>query len=112
MSRQPLNIEFNPLLKLVGVSRFADEPRGIALGWQVSALPPDRAEIQVTLLLLDARGGVVTQDKHGFAVPPLEWAIGDTFVEWSALELADAAQLRIELARGASVWQSPVIGFR
>ena len=107
---QSLNVEFNPLLKLVGVSRYADEPRGAVLYWQVSALPPDRQDIDVTLSLLDARGAKVTQDKHRFAVPPLEWEVGDTIVEWYALGMPEgAAQFRIELTRGASVRQSPVL---
>jgi hypothetical protein len=108
--QQSLNVEFNPLLKLVGVSRYADEPRGAVLYWQVSALPPDRQDTDVTLSLLDARGAVVTQDKHRFAVPPLEWEVGDTIVEWYALDMPEgAAQFRIELTRGASAWQSPVL---
>jgi hypothetical protein len=66
----------------------------------------------VTLSLLDARGAAVTQDKQRFAVPPLEWAIGDTFVEWYTLDSANAAQFRIEFTRGASVWQSPVLNLK
>lgn len=108
--QRALNIEFNPYLKLVGVSRYDDEPYGIVLYWQVIALPPNRQETNVTLALLDVRGDVVTQDKYRFAVPPLEWNIGDTIVEWSAHEsLERVAQLRIVLARGANVWESPAV---
>jgi hypothetical protein len=110
--QQVLNVEFNPLLKLIGVSCYADDPRGIALYWRVSALPPDRIEIDATMILFDARSAMVTQDKRRLGVPPLEWAIGDTFVEWYALDFADATQFRIGLKRGASVWQSPVIQFK
>ncbi|MEW5718151.1 MAG: hypothetical protein AB1817_05975, partial [Chloroflexota bacterium] len=113
LPQQSLNAEFAPLLRLVGVSRFAGEPRGVALYWQVSALPPDRADMDATLALLDARGVVVAQDKHRFGVPPLEWAVGDTFVEWYALEMPErAAQFRVEITRGALVWQSPNLQLR
>ncbi|MCI0475850.1 MAG: hypothetical protein L0Y55_06345, partial [Anaerolineales bacterium] len=107
-----LNVEFNPYLKLVGVSRYADEPRGVVLYWQVIALPPDRQEMDATLSWLDARGGLVTQDKYRFAMPPLEWAIGDTIVEWSARDAPSATQFRVELTRGAVVWQSPTLSLR
>jgi 4-amino-4-deoxy-L-arabinose transferase-like glycosyltransferase len=108
--QRALNIEFNPYLKLVGVSRYDDEPRGIVLHWQVIALPPDRKETDVALALLDARGDVVTEDKYRFAVPPLEWNIGDTIVEWSAhASLERVAQLHIVLTRGGAVWQSPSV---
>jgi len=108
--QQALNIEFNPYLKLVGVSRYNDEPQGALLYWQVTALPPDRQETEVTLAWFDARGALVTQDKYRFAVPPLEWAIGDTIVEWSAQEIPDyATQFSITMTRGTSVWQSPLV---
>ena len=108
--QQSLNVEFNPLLKLVGVSQYSDDPRGVALYWQVSALPSERQDIDVTLSLLDARGATVTQDKHRFAVPPLEWAVGDTIVEWYTFGVPErVAQFRVELTRGASVWQSLVL---
>ena len=110
---QLLDVEFNPLLRLVGASRYADEPRGVALYWQVSALPPDRKDMDVTLSLADARGGLITQDKRRFAVPPLEWAIGDTIVEWYAREVPnDVTQLWIELTRGATKWASPALQLR
>jgi hypothetical protein len=116
--QQAMDVSFNPLLKLIGYSRYpprspraqGDEPRGIALYWQVTALPADRAEMQATFRLADARSGIVTQDKRRFGVPPMEWALGDTFVEWYALEIPEnAAQFSIQLSRGASVWQSPVL---
>ena len=111
--QQSLNAEFNPMLKLVGVSQYANDPRGVALYWQVSALPPERLDMDVTLSLLDARDATVAQDRHRFAVPPLEWEVGDTIVEWYALELPGrAAQFRVELTRGASVWQSSLIQFK
>jgi 4-amino-4-deoxy-L-arabinose transferase-like glycosyltransferase len=111
--QQALNIEFNPYLKLVGVSRYNDEPQGALLYWQVTALPPDRQETEVTLAWLDARGALVTQDKYRFAVPPLEWAIGDTIVEWSAQEIPDhTTQFSITMTRGTSVWQSPLVPLR
>ncbi len=107
---QVLDVEFNPYLKLVGVSRYEAGPCGVVLQWRVLALPPDRQETDVTLALLDGRGDVVTQDKYRFAVPPLEWAIGDLIVEWSAhASLERVARFRIALTRGASAWQSPVV---
>jgi 4-amino-4-deoxy-L-arabinose transferase-like glycosyltransferase len=111
--QQALSIEFNPYLKLVGVSRYNDEPQGALLYWQVTVLPPDRQETEVTLAWLDARGALVTQDKYRFAVPPLEWAIGDTIVEWYAQEIPDhATQFSITMTRGTSVWQSPLVPMR
>ncbi|MBI4787533.1 MAG: glycosyltransferase family 39 protein [Chloroflexi bacterium] len=108
--QQRVDLAFNPLLKLVGYSRYSDEPRGIALYWQVNELPPDREDLQAALSLADARGALVTQDKHKFGVPPLEWAIGDTIVEWYALDLPETAtQFSIELKRGALWWQSPAL---
>jgi 4-amino-4-deoxy-L-arabinose transferase-like glycosyltransferase len=112
--QRALNASFNPLLRLGGVSRFDAEPRGIALYWQVTQLATDRTDIQATLSLLDANGVVVTQDKHQFGVPPLEWAVGDTLVEWYEFENlpADLSQFRIELVRGASKWGSPVLSMK
>lgn len=101
------HVDFNPLLKLVGVSRFDD---GIVLYWQVIALPNDRQDIAVTFALHDAQGHLVTQDKRRFGAPPLEWAIGDVIVEWYAREIpAHATQFSIEMRRGAAVWQSPLV---
>ena len=105
-----LDVSFNPLLKLIGYSRYSDEPGGIALYWRVTQLPSDRQDIQVTLSLTDARGALVTQGKHKFGVPPLEWAIGDTIVEWYALDAPNgASRFSIQLTRGAAQWQSPVL---
>jgi hypothetical protein len=108
--QQSLNVEFNPLLRLIGVSRFDD---GIVLYWRVVALPTDRAEIHATLTLFDARGAVVARSRQRFGVPPLEWAIGDVFVEWHALDVpAHATQFSIETTRGAAVSQSPLLPLR
>ncbi len=113
LPQQELNIEFNPYLKLVGVSRYNEEPQGALLYWQIIALPPDRRETEMTLAWLDARGALVTQDKYRFAVPPLEWAIGDTIVEWYAREIpVHVTQFSIEMTRGASVWRSPRVEWR
>jgi 4-amino-4-deoxy-L-arabinose transferase-like glycosyltransferase len=107
LPQQSANSEFNPLLRLIGASRFDD---GIALYWQVAALPTDRAETRVTLTLFDARGAVVTQGSHRFGVPPMEWGIGDVMVEWYALPVPEnASQFRVQLARGAEKWESPAL---
>ncbi len=111
--RQPLAAAFDPLLKLVGVSRYADDPRGIVLYWQVTQLPADRAEMQSVLSLADSRGAVVTQEGHGFAVPPMEWAMGDTIAEWYEMDVPESAsQFSVQLTRGAAVWESPVFPLR
>ena len=81
--------------------------------WRVDQLPSDRQDIQAALSLADVRGALVTQGKHKFGVPPLEWAIGDTIVEWYALEMpTSAAQFSIQLTRSAVQWQSPVLTFK
>jgi hypothetical protein len=83
------------------------------LYWQVAALPNDRQEIDTTLVLIDAGGKLVTQDKQRFGAPPLEWTIGDVIVEWYAREIpAHATQFSIEMTRGASVWRSPLVPLR
>ena len=111
--RHALDVSFNPLLKLIGYSRYTDEAGGIALYWRVDQLPSDRQDIQAALSLADVRGALVTQGKHKFGVPPLEWAIGDTIVEWYALEMpTSAAQFSIQLTRSAVQWQSPVLTFK
>ncbi len=111
--QQAVTVEFNPLLRLFGVSRYDD---GIVLYWQVAQLPADRADIQATLTLAEARGAAVAkiaQGKHRFGVPPLEWLVGDVFVEWYALDVPEsAAQFSIQLTRGAAVWQSPLLPLR
>ncbi len=111
--RQPLDAAFDPLLKLVGVSRYADDPRGIVLYWQVVQLPDDRTEMQSVISLFDSRGTVVTQDRHGFGVPPMEWAMGDTIAEWYEMDVPESAsQFSVQLTRGAAVWESPVFPLR
>ncbi len=111
--QRTLDVEFNPYVKLIGVSHYDDEPRGVVLYWQVLALPPDRQETAVTLALFDARGALVTQDEYRVGVPPLEWSIGDVFVEWRVRDLSsDAMQFSLELKRGASTWHSPMLSLR
>ncbi len=110
LPRNALQVDFNPYLKLVGVSQFDD---GVALYWQVMALPDDRQDLNTTLLLSDEQGNAVTQDKRRFGAPPLEWTIGDLIVEWYAREIpAHATQFSIEMTRGTSVWQSPLVLLR
>jgi len=110
LPRNAPQVDFNPYLKLVGVSPFED---GIALYWRVMALPNDRQDINASLALYDAQGRLVTQDKHRFGAPPLEWAIGDVIVEWYAREIpAHATQFSIEMTRGTFVWQSPLVPLR
>ncbi len=112
--QKSLALQFNPLLKLIGVSRYADDPRGAALYWQVTQLPADRADIQSVMQVTNAAGASVTQGKQTFGVPPLEWKLGDTIVEWYALDdlSDDAAQFTIRLTRGTDQWQSPTISLR
>ncbi len=115
-ARQPLAAAFNPLLRLIGYSRYNDDPRGIVLYWQVAALPDDRTDLQSTVSLLDARGGPIANAapaKRTFGVPPLDWAIGDIVAEWYEFDMPDnAAQFSVQLTRGAATWQSPVLAFK
>ena len=111
--QHPLDGSFNPFLKLVGYSRYDDDPSGIVLDWQVAQLPDDRVDMQAVLSLLDARGNVVTQGKHSFGVQPMEWAAGDVIVEWYDTDLpAAASQFTIQLTRGTDAWQSAGIAFK
>jgi 4-amino-4-deoxy-L-arabinose transferase-like glycosyltransferase len=111
--QQTLDVLFNPLVRLIGYSRYTDEPRGIGLYWQVVQLPTDRAEIQATLSLADVRGVAVAEDRHPLGVPPLEWAIGDTIVEWYTLDMSESvSQFRVEIVRGVAAWQSPVLSLK
>ncbi|HEX7587965.1 MAG TPA: glycosyltransferase family 39 protein [Anaerolineae bacterium] len=107
-----LDGSFNPFLKMIGYSRYDDDPMGIVVEWQVVKLPDDRVDMQAVLSLLDARSNVVTQSKHSFGVPPMEWAAGDMIVEWYETELpAATSQFTIQLTRGADVWQSAGVTF-
>jgi hypothetical protein len=57
--------------------------------------------------MVDADRKVITQSKHVFGVPPMEWAAGDLIVEWYEADLpAAASQITIQLTRGPDVWQS------
>jgi hypothetical protein len=108
--QQMLDVSFNPLIKLVGSSRFTDEPSGIALYWQVTQPSGDREDMQAAVSISEARGSPVSQDKHKFGVPPLEWTVGDTIVEWYAMDIPEnAASFSVQLQRGGASWQSPVI---
>jgi 4-amino-4-deoxy-L-arabinose transferase-like glycosyltransferase len=111
--QRSLDFIFNALIKLTGYSRYADEPCGIVLYWQIIALPTDRAETECTVSLLDERGALVTQDRRRLGYPPMEWAVGDTMVEWYALDAADnAPQFTVALKRGAAEWRSPALVLR
>ncbi len=112
--QQTLAVSFNPLLTLVGYSRYADAPRGIVLYWRVAQLPSDRVDMQATLSMLDSSGAAVAQGKHMFGVPPMEWASGDTIVEWYAFDTLpdNATQFTVQLTRGVASWQSPVLAFK
>lgn len=110
LPQQSVNADFNPFLKLVGVSRFDD---GIVLYWQVIGVPNDRQAIDATLTLIDANGQMVTQDNQRFGVPPLEWNLGDLLIEWYARDVpTNVTQFSIELKRGAATWQSPALVLR
>lgn len=111
--KQALAISFNPYLKLVGFSRYSDEPSGIVLYWQVTALPDDREDIQSIISFGDVSGATVTQGKQQFGVPPLEWGLGDTIVEWYGLKLSESAtQFNVEMARRDAHWQSAWVPLR
>jgi hypothetical protein len=111
--QQALDASFNPLLRLVGYSRYDDDPRGIVLYWQVAQLPDDRTEMQTARSFLDPSGNAVTQGKHQFGVPPMEWAVGDKFVEWYAIDIpASASQFTVQLTRGDAQWESSSISLR
>jgi len=83
------------------------------LYWRVRQLPDDRTEMESALSLLDPRGAVVAQAKHGFGVPPMEWAEGDVVAEWYELDTPEgAAQFSVQLTRGAAVWESARLPLR
>jgi hypothetical protein len=114
--QQTLDAAFNPLLKLVGVSLYADDPQGIVLYWKVTQLPDDRTDMRLALSLFDARGIALADDaqsKHRFGVPPMEWAMGDLVVEWYEMDVpAGVSQFSVQLTRGTAVWTSPVLNLR
>ncbi len=108
-----LDQAFNPYLKLTGYSLYSDEPRGIVLYWQVTQLPQDRQDIRTTVTYADRQGSVVTQENRVFGYPPLEWAVGDTAVEWYLQDLPDSVtQFSIQLTRGSERWESPLVAMR
>jgi hypothetical protein len=105
--QKTIDVSFNPYLKLVGYSRYNDEPQGLVLYWQVVALPNDRTDSQ-TILKID--GTAVTQGKRMFGVSPLEWNTGDTLVEWYDYDMLDnPKQFSIEIKRGTETWVSPTV---
>ncbi|MDE3087991.1 MAG: glycosyltransferase family 39 protein [Chloroflexota bacterium] len=112
--QQAVDLTFNPMLKLVGYSRYTDDPSGVALYWLITSLPDDRADTQTTLTLLDAQGAGVAQNQKTWCVPPLDWKLGDGVVEWYAFDAAvgNAVQFSIKQTRGASEWQSPNLALR
>jgi hypothetical protein len=72
-------------------------------------LPDDRTDMQATLSLLDSSGAAVTQGKHTFGVPPMEWVIGDVVADWYDADTSNASQFRVQLTRGAATWTSPTL---
>lgn len=107
-----VDITVSPLLKLVGYSR-SQEPQGLVLYWRVTQLPADRSDIQATLTLLDERGGQIAQSKHVLSAPPMEWALGDTFVDWYPLGLPpNANRARVELVRGETAMQPAILAIK
>lgn len=109
--QQTVNESFSPLVTLIGYSPFVDEPRGIALYWRLTALPADREDMQVALLLVDARGQAVAQKQARFGYSPMEWTVGETAVEWFEVDnpesaLTNASQFMIQLSRGEATWKS------
>lgn len=111
--QQSLDLSFNPWLRLVGYSRYADEPQGVALYWQVVQLPPDRAETQTTITLQDGVGSSVTQGQHALSVPPMEWGLGDTIVDWYPLEIpGSTSQFNVQLVRNKASATSPEVDWK
>ena len=109
-AQRPLDATFTPFLKLTGVSRYEDNPQGIILFWQVTALLEKRDDIYSTFTLADAQGKTLAQKKQLFGYVPLEWNLGDVIAEYYPLDsLANATQFSIELTRAKSKWQSPLL---
>jgi hypothetical protein len=107
------NLEFNPFLKLFGYSIFENDAAGLALYWQVTELPTNRAEAITAIVLLDARGQVVGAANQPFGVPPMEWQLGDRIIEWFTFPVPlGAAHFRLALTRGDSTWESPALTVR
>lgn len=105
-----LNNSISPLITLVGVSRFADDPPGIALYWRVAALPSNRTDTNARVTLLDARSQVIAQKEHRFGYPAPEWGLGESVVEWYEFDSTDnATQFTVELTRGDMNWKSQAI---
>ncbi len=104
--QQSLNLAFNPFLKLIGISRFHDAPRGVALYWRVDALPTDRTEMRSSVMFLDSRNQVTTQSAHRLGVPPMDWNAGDVIIEWFETDGFDAAaKFSVQLERGGEKWE-------
>ncbi len=106
--RQNADVAFNPYLRLIGYSRFDEEPRGIALYWRVDALPADRVEMDARVTLLDARSQMLAQAAQRFGVPPLEWNRGDVIVDWYEVKTGGAEKFLIEFDRGKEKWQTEI----
>lgn len=103
--------QFNPFLDLTGVSVFSGDNPGIALYWEIDGLPDDRKDTTVRISFLDAQGTLLAGGGRGLGVPPMEWSLGDTIVEWIQEPIpATTTALKVHLARGADEWQSPVLG--
>ncbi len=110
--QQSTGVSFNPLLKLIGYSRYDGDPRGVVLYWQVTQLPDDRTDMQATLALLGSSGVSVAQGKHTFGVPPMEWAMGDVIADWYDADTWGASQFSVRLTRGVAEWQSPALALK
>ncbi len=110
---QTIDLAFNPYLRLTGYSRLVGDPRGIVLYWRVSQLPNDRQDIRTTLTYAGRQGSAVPQEERIFGYPPLEWAVGDTVVEWHVEGSPDkVTQFSIQVTRGNERWDSPFVPMR
>ena len=110
---QPTETQISPFLELTGYSVFEGDPPGLALYWQVTELPTNRAEAITAIVLLDARGQVVGAANQPFGVPPMEWQLGDRIIEWFTFPVPlGAAHFRLALTRGDSTWESPALTVR
>lgn len=108
---------FNPVVALAGYSSFVDEPHGLALFWRIASLPDDRTEAQVKVTFLDARGQVIAQKQSRFGYSPMEWALGETVIQWFEMDdhassLGAPDQFVIEFSRGDTSWKSRAYSLR
>ncbi len=111
--QRAMSESFNPVLKLVGYSRYLDDPRGLALYWQIAELPDARFGVLSKVVLMDARGQAIAQKESQIAYQPMEWGIGETVIQWYEFDSMDhATQFMIDLSRGTVSWKLQALSFK